>query len=105
MSLVGRRKAFRAVLRSQGRSDFYRPQTPVFGQPTDPTCAFVDSGTCKGSGERDFGQLRRLADVATRDVISRTRGRRKLPRSGLELSRFAADAFACCGADGGGDLS
>jgi hypothetical protein len=27
------------------------------------------------------------------------------PRSRLELSRFAADAFACCGADGRGDLS
>jgi len=26
-------------------------------------------------------------------------------RSRLELSRFAADAIACCGADGGGDLS
>ena len=28
----------------------------------------------------------------------------KLPESRLELSRFAADAFACCGADGRGDL-
>jgi len=26
------------------------------------------------------------------------------PRSRLERSRFAADAFACCGADGRGDL-
>jgi hypothetical protein len=29
----------------------------------------------------------------------------KLPRSRLELSRFAADAIACCEADGRGDLS
>jgi len=28
-----------------------------------------------------------------------------LPISRLELSRVAADAFACCGADGRGDLS
>jgi hypothetical protein len=32
-------------------------------------------------------------------------GSRQLPISRLELSRMAADAFACCGADGGGDLS
>jgi hypothetical protein len=30
--------------------------------PTAPVCDFVDSGTCKVGGERDFGQLRRLAD-------------------------------------------
>ena len=40
------------------------PKTPVFGQPTHPTCGFVDSDTCKASGEGDFGQLNLLADVA-----------------------------------------
>ncbi len=29
----------------------------------------------------------------------------QFPKSRLELSRFAADAFASCGADGRGDLS
>lgn len=61
----------------------YCPESSVFGQPTPLTCAFVDSGTCKGSRERDFGQLPLLADMVTRDVISRTRGRRKLSRSRL----------------------
>ena len=39
-------------------------------------------------------------------VIDQRPGKSKqFPRCGLELSRFAADAFACCGANSRGDLS
>jgi hypothetical protein len=63
--------------------------TPVFGPPTHPICDFLDSATCKASGNGDFGQLRRQTAVAnTRcDLMdSWTPQTSQKPTSGLKQS-------------------
>jgi hypothetical protein len=55
----------------------------------------------------DFRHLAGTADSRCEicSEVSFVRNRDHFPEGGLELSRYAADAFACCGADGRGDLS